>query len=201
MRKVAPAGATPQKPAEKTTVPTVPTRTGTAPPAKAAPKKEAVSLARLSTTELRKLVEERERELNGAQEALREAQGRLGGQDELLKALEGRVQSLGEQLAEETRSKSELQRRCEAYAAKLEAMGVDPIALETVQPDANQQAQIGRESELMAAQLKELNAKLQLSHETLQSNITRMTGILSALNVGASEFSDLLDEDGDETDE
>lgn len=50
------------------------------------------------------------------------------------------------------------------------------------------------------ASLKEVNNKLHLTHETLQDNIGRMTGILAQLNIGASEFADALDGHGDSYD-
>jgi len=152
----------------------------------------------MGVAELRRLVEERDKEVVRVEGLAAAAEARAVLAQEAVESANARAATLASELAEEARIKVDLQRRIDLYASRLEQLGIDPVALEAPQPDGDQKREQAAASAALTAQLRELNGKLQLSHETLQSNITRMTGILAQLNGGASDFQTLLEDEDDD---
>lgn len=90
-----------------------------------------------------------------------------------MRDLESTAHSLRNQENELFMAHQELSSQMDNYEKKMEDLGIDPVTLERFPIDQQHEHEMAAEIEEFAASLKALNAKLSLSHDTLQSNITR----------------------------
>lgn len=105
------------------------------------------------------------------------------------------------QLSESAAQINKMNERLSRAEQRLEALGYDPLTLCEVTPSEEERLRDEAEVARFGATLGALHAKLHVSHEALQSNIGRMTDILTTLNGHAAAFAHASTALGDDDDE